>query len=771
MRAFSVRLIGRRFLATVLLVMAIWPAQAFESFVVSDIRVQGLQRLDLGTVLTYLPFSVGDELNSQSGRSGIRALYDTGLFQDVGFEREGDVLVVVVKERPAISSFNIEGNKQLGGDDIKAGLAEAGLAEGELFRRDLLDQVQQELQRQYYANGYYSVSIDTEVKDEGENRVSIDIQVKEGQVAKISKINIVGNQLFDDEALMEEFELRPTRMISLFQKSNRYSKEKLLGDLEKLSSYYQDRGYLRFEVGSVQVALSANRRDISVTINIEEGTVYTVSDYALAGELVLNEHFLRRLISVRKDTTFSRKQTTDSGNRISSRLADEGYAFAKVDPVPEIDDEAKTVLIRFVVKPGKRVYVRNINFTGHTGTNDETLRREMRQLEGATFSRVGVERSRERLQRLAYVEEAEVETNPVPGTEDLVDIDFKVKERPAGQVQVGVGFSDASGFLINGSLSHSNFRGTGDRVTFQAETNEFARLVNASWTDPYATDDGISRTISAFYRESEQVVRFSSGFDTNSVGGTLTYGLPMSEYSSVRIGGGFDRTAISSFAGGSSDEILEFLQDNGTVFTNYELRTGWARDTRDRTIFARRGMLNRVNFDITVPGSDLQFYRLTYQHQQMLTFGRIWTIEVRGNVSYADGYGDDEDIPPYEHFFAGGADSVRGFRDGTVGPRDNPFDNPYGGKLKTTLQSELFVPMPFLESDGKSTRLALFYDAGNVFAEAEDFDLGEIRTSAGAAVYWFTPFFGLLKLSYAIPLETQAQDEEDRFQISFGVGF
>ena len=761
----------RQILAGLLLALSLWPAYAFQSFIISDIRVEGLQRLELGTVLTYLPFSVGDELNRDTGREGIRALYDTGLFKDVAFERDGDVLVVRVSERPAISSFNIEGNKKLGGDEIKEGLAEAGLAEGELFRRDLLDQVEQELRRQYYANGYYSVKIETKVTQQGENQVGIDIQVSEGPVAKINKINIVGNDVFEDDVLMEDFELRPTRMISLFQKSNRYSKEKLFGDLEKLSSYYQDRGYLRFEVASVQVALSPNRRDISITINVEEGEVYTVTGYELIGELILNEAFLRRLITVFPGETFSRKQATDSAERISSRLADEGYAFAKVDPVPDVDVEEKTVKIRFVVKPGKRVYVRKINFTGNTGTNDETLRREMRQLEGATFSRVGVERSRERVQRLPFIEEASVETEPVPGTEDLVDVDFKVKERPAGQVQVGVGFSDASGFLVNGNLSHSNFRGTGDRVSFQAENNEFASLLSASWTDPYATDDGISRTVSAFFRDSEQVVRFSSGFDTNSIGASLTYGLPMSEYSSLRLGVGVDRTAISSFAGGSSNEILQFQLDNGTRFTNYELRTGWVRDTRDRTIFARRGMLNRFDFDITVPGSDLEFYRMTYRHQQLLTFGRSWTIEVRGNVSFAEGYGDTDDIPPYERFFAGGADSVRGFRDGTVGPRDTPFRNPFGGKLKTTLQTELFVPMPFLESDNKSTRLAVFYDIGSAFNEPDDFEYDELRSSSGVAFYWFTPIFGLLKLSYAIPLETQPLDEEDRFQISFGVGF
>jgi len=746
-------------------------ALAFESFVVRDIRVEGLRRLELGTVLTYLPFSIGDELNERSSRQGIRALYDTGLFQDVAFGRDGEVLVVSVRERPAISSFEIEGNKKLGGDELKEGLKEAGLAEGELYRRDLLDGVEQELRRQYYANGYYSVRIDTQVTEEGDNSVAIKIDVSEGPVAKISNVNIVGNTKFEEDDLMDDFELRPTRWISLFQTSNRYSKEKLLGDLERLTSYYQDRGYLRFEVSSVQVALSTNRRDISITINVAEGDIYTVEDYQLAGELVVEKDYLNRLVLVREGQTFSRKLVTETGNLISRRLADEGYAFAKVEPLPRIDDEARTVHLTFNVDSGNRVYVRQINFAGNTSTNDETLRREMRQLEGSSFSRAAVERSRERLQRLPFLQEVTVETEPVPGTDDLVDVDYKVEERPAGSVQVGVGFSDASGFLINGALSHTNFRGTGDRIQLQAERNEFAEYLNLSWTDPYATDDGISRTISAFFRNSDQVVRFSSGFDTNSLGAALTYGLPMSEYSSLRLGVGVDRTAVNAFAGGSSNEVLEFLLNNGTRFTNFELRTGWTRDTRDRTIFPRRGMLNRFTFDITVPGSDLEFYRTAYVHQQLLPLGRSWALQFNGNISYGDGYGDGEDIPPYERFFAGGADSVRGFRDGTVGPRDTPFNNPFGGKLKTTLQSELIVPMPFLESDQKTTRLALFYDVGGAFNDTDSFESDELRSSAGVAFSWFTPFFGLLKLSYGLPIDEQPEDEIDRFQISFGLGF
>ncbi len=754
-----------------LLLSSAFLAQAFDNFTIADIRVQGLKRLELGTVLTYLPFSIGDQLNEQTARQGIRALYDTGLFQDVSFERDGEVLVVRVLERPAIASFKIEGNKKLGGDELKKGLAKAGLAEGELYRKDLLDQVEQELKRQYYANGYYAVRIQTSVLKEGEGQVRIEIKVTEGPVAKITKINLVGNALFSDENLLDNFELKPTRTISLFQSSNRYSKEKLVGDLESLSSYYQDRGYLRFEVSSVQVALSPDKQDIFITINVAEGALYKVRDFRLTGDLVLSEAFLKQLVTVKPGQIFSRKETTESGNRISARLADEGYAFAKVEPKPQIDDDKKEVSLNFVVESSRRVYVRQVNFTGNSATDDETLRREMRQLEGATFSRAAVERSRERLQRLPFLEEVEVETDKVPASEDLVDVDFGVKERPAGAIQVGVGFSDAAGFLINGSISNSNFRGTGDRISLTAENNEFARLFSGSWTDPYATDDGISRTINAFYRESEQVVRFSSGFDTNALGAGLTYGLPLSEYASVRLGLGADRTTVSSFAGITSNEVLQFLLNNGTDFSNYELRTGLVRDTRDRTIFARRGMLDRLDFDITVPGSDLQFYRANFQHQQFFDLFKGFALEIRANIGYADGYGDDEDIPPYENFFAGGADSVRGFREGTVGPRDTPFGNAFGGKFKTTLQNELIVPMPFLESDNKSTRLALFYDIGSAFTEAGDFDSDLLRSSSGVAFYWFTPFFGLLKLSYAVPIDTQPEDEEDRFQISFGLGF
>lgn len=759
------------------LLFAFAAAAQDESFFIRDIRVEGLQRLELGTVLTYLPVAVGDELTPQRSQQALRALYETGLFEDVSLAREGDALIVRVEERPEIASFNIEGNKKLGGDEIKENLAEAGLAEGELFRRALLDSVELELRRQYYANGYYAVEIESTVTPEEGNRVRIDIDVTEGPVAEIRDINIVGNDTFTDEELREVFELDTSKPLLFFQSSDKYSKEKLLGDLESLGSFYQDRGYLRFNVRSIQVSLSPDRRDIFLTVNVDEGAQYTVSEYRFAGELIVPEQSLNNIVSVAPGQIFSRRQVTATADRISAGLADVGYAFAKVEPLTKIDDENREVSLTFFVDPGRRAYVRRIEFSGNAKTNDETLRREMRQLEGATFSRRAVERSRTRLARLPFIADATVETEPVPGSDDLVDVDFNVTERPAGTIQFGVGFSDAAGFLINGNITNTNFRGTGNRVNVQAETNEFATLLAGSWTDPYATDDGISRTISAFFRDSEQVIRFGSGFDLNSLGVALTYGIPISEFSAIRLGVGVENNEITSalIPGLLSNEIIAFAQNNGTEFTTYELRTGLSRDTRNSTLFATSGSLTRLNFDVAVPGSDIEFYSAVFDYQKILQLNRWlpippeFILEFKGRVGYAEPYGDAEDIPPYENFFAGGATSVRGFQDGSLGPRDTPFNNPFGGTFLVTGQTELVIPTP-LETDNKSTRFSLFYDFGNVFAEPDDFETRFLRSSGGVAFYWFTPFFGLLRVSYAAFVEDGRDDEVDRFQISFGVG-
>lgn len=745
-------------------------AFAFTPFTVKEIRAQGLQRLEIGTVLTYLPLSVGDQVNEQTSRQAMRALYGSGLFEDVALERDGDTLVIKVKERPAISGFKIDGNDKIGGDDLKKSLTEAGLAEGELFKRDLLEQVGQELQRQYFANGYYDVEINTEVKPEPNNRVNLEIKVIEGKVTKIKDINLIGNKAFTKEELLEAFKLKRTNWVP-FQKTDRYSKQQLVGDLESLTSYYQDRGYLKANIHSVQVQLSPDKKDIYITANVEEGQIYTIKEARFSGETVLQTDFLSRLLSTRSGDTFSRKLATESADRIEAALSDIGYAFAEVQPLPEVDEDKREVSLNYVVQPGKRTYVRRVNFTGHGDTHDDTLRREMRQLEAAPFSKSAVERSRVRLARLPFVEEAEVDTQPVAGTDDLVDINFKIKERAPGSVQFGVGFSGSAGFLITGSLTHTNFLGTGNRVSLELNRSQISRVANISWTDPYFTADGISQTASVFYRKSDSVIRFSSGFNSNIVGFNLTYGIPLSEYTSLRAGFGVEQTALEAFPGGTSDEVLQFMRDNGSRFNTYQLRTGIARDTRNKTFFATRGSLHQFFVDASVPGSDLNYFTATYRGEQYIGLPYKFVFTTTANIGVLDNYGGGKnEVPPFEYLFAGGARTVRGYDDGSLGPRDTPFNNPLGGRVRGTIQNELIVPLP-VESDQKSTRLSVFYDAGQVYTSPNDVDLAEIRTSAGLAFQWFTPFLGLLQLSYAFPLNEEQTDETRRFQITFGSGF
>jgi outer membrane protein insertion porin family len=755
----------KKWLAAIALCVTL-PVLAIESFTISEIRAEGLRRLDIGTVLSYLPLSPGDVLNDQTSRQAIRALYASGLFQDVELDRDGNALVVRVVERPAIASFTIEGNEKIGGDELKDSLKNLGLAEGEPFKRALLDQVEQELRRQYYANGYYDVGVETEVKEEGQNRVSLKINVTEGSVTRIKEINVIGNKAFDKATLLSQLKLEKTDWAP-FQTSDRYSKQQLLGDLEGLTSYYQDRGYLKFNISSVQVALSPDKKGIYITLNLEEGEVYKVKDRRFSGETVLDQWFLDLQVTTPPGSTFSRKEATESANRIEAGLADIGYAFAEVSPLPEVDEAKREVSLNYFIQPGKRAYVRQINFSGHVSTNDETLRREMRQLEAAPFSKSAVERSRVRLERLAFIETVEVDTKPVPGTDDLVDVEFTVKERPPGSIQFGVGYSGASGFLLTGNVTHTNVFGTGNRVAVEVDNNVFSRRFSFSWQDPYFTEDGVSQTWSVYYRESEGLNRFSSGFNLNVVGGNLTYGIPLSEYTTIRAGFGVEDTALSTFPN-SSTNILEFAVENGTRYFTWETRTGITRDTRNRVLFATRGMLNQLDLDIVMPGSDLQYYRWSYRHQNYLPFLFKTFLEVNGRFGLMESYGGEGDAPPYENFLAGGTRTVRGYRESSLGPHEGTL--PIGGRFMTALQTELVIPMPF-ESDGKSTRTSLFYDIGNVFAKPGDFEYGELRQSAGIAFTWYTPFLGILDLSYGFPLDEEVQDREDRFQITFGTPF
>lgn len=745
-------------------------AWAVEPFKIREIRAEGLQRLEIGTVLTYLPLAVGDELNDATSREAIRGLYGSGLFQDVELNRDGDALVIKVKERPEIASFSIKGNDKIGGDELNKSLKDLGLTQGELFKRELLDQVEQELRRQYMANGYYDVDIDAHVDTLPNNRVDIKIEVTEGHASSIKEINILGNKSFPKSVLLEQLKLQSTVWWKFFQKSDKYSKQQLGGDLESLSSYYQDRGYLQFNIVSVQVALSPDKKDMYITLNVEEGDKYTVKSHRFSGETVLNEEFLNRLVSTPDGSQFSRKEATETSDRIEAALSDIGYAFAKVTPLPEVDESKKQVSLNYYIEPGKRAYIRHINFTGNAGTNDETLRREMRQLEASPFSKSAVERSRVRLQRLPFIESAEVETKPVPGADDLVDLEYKVKERQPGQVQFGVGYSGSQGFLISASVSNSNFLGTGNTVAITAENSYLTRQLNLSWTDPYFTSDGISQTISTYYRRSKGVVRYASGFDYNVIGADLTYGIPLSEFTFLRLGGGISRTALQTFPQLSSDQVLDFVINNGTNYNEYQLRTGISRDTRNRTFFASSGSLSRLNVDVSIPGSSLLYYNASLQQQQYFGLPYDFFVEFDGTVGYVNTYGSTQGVPPYQNYFGGGPNTVRGYRDGTLGPRDTPYNNPFGGKLRTTAQTVLVIPIPTV-SDNKTTRLGVFYDVGNVFAQGGDFKLDQLRQATGIAFSFFTPILGLLDLSYAFPLNAKPGDETQHFQLTFGQGF
>ena len=755
------------FLAVLALQGAAW---AVEPFRIKEIRAEGLQRLEIGTVLTYLPISVGDELNDTTSREAIRGLYGSGLFQDVQLDRDDDALVIRVKERPEIASFSIKGNDKIGGDELNKSLKDLGLAQGELFKRELLDQVEQELRRQYMANGYYDVDIDPHVDNLPNNRVDIKIQVTEGHSASIRQINIIGNHAFTKDVLLGQLKLQNSVWWKLFQKSDKYSKQQLGGDLEGLSSYYQDRGYLQFNIISVQVALSPDKRDIYITLNIEEGDKYTVKGHRFSGDIVLNEDFLNRLVTTPDGSQFSRKEATESSDRIEAALSDIGYAFAKVTPLPEVDEAKKQVSLNYYVEPGKRAYIRHINFVGNSGTNDETLRREMRQLEASPFSKSAVERSRVRLQRLPFIESAEVETKPVPGTDDLVDLEYKVKERQPGQIQFGVGYSGSQGFLISASVSNSNFLGTGNTVSLTAENSYLTRQLNLSWTDPYFTADGISQTISTYYRRSKGVIRYASGFDYDVIGADLTYGIPLSEFTFLRLGGGASRTALQTFPNLTSDQVLQFVIFNGTTYNEYKFATGIARDTRNRTFFASSGSLTRLNIDVALPGSDLEYYNISLNEQQYVTLPLKFFVAVDGTAGYINNYGGTFGVPPFQNYFAGGPNTVRGYRDGSLGPRDTPFGNPYGGKLRTTAQSELVFPLPVV-SDNKTTRMGWFFDIGNVFATGSDFKFDQLRQSTGLAFSFFTPILGLLDLSYAFPLNPKPGDNTAHFQLTFGSGF
>jgi outer membrane protein insertion porin family len=771
-------------------------------FVVRDMRVEGLQRISEGTVFNYLPINIGDTIDKVRIGEAIRALYAQELFDDIEMRRDGDTLIVVVKERPSIESFEIEGNKDIKTEDLTDSLRSVGLARGRTFNRSVLDNVEMFLREQYYDRGKYGVVIESTIQDRPNNTVRIMVNVKEGDRAKIRQVNIVGNDTFDESDIRADFTLDTANWLSWIRQDDRYAKESLEGDLETLRSFYMDRGYADFKIDSTQVAISPNKKDIFVTINIEEGDVYTVSEIKLVGDMVVDEAILSRFVLAQPGSVFNQNLLTQSAELMSFRLGEEGYANADIEPVPELDREAKEAAITFYVNPKNRVYVRNINFNGVNQVDDEVFRREMRQMEGAYLSNTQVDRSKIRLQRLPYVEQVEVDNTPVPGSADLVDVNFDIEYRMPGQFSGGIGYSESQKIMLNGSIVHTNFLGTGERVALQLNSGKYQKLYSLSHSDPYRTMDGVRRTVSVNFRDITQFTSAASDFSTTSAGATVDYGYPITEFQTLSFGATFQHSeliASETSTQQAQDWVLSngnpFVQGSspfsgtifGTEFDTVELIAGWTFDSRNRALFANRGTRQQLYLSFAVPGSDVEYYQARYSFTKYFPlWSNKWTLRVNAELGLGEALGDTTALPPYKQFYGGGPQSVRGFKESYLGPRDS-YGRPYGGNMLVASQVELIIPLP--EKWSSQARASLFYDVGNVFNTGEvrftdklgspieykpDFD--ELRSSVGIGVQWLAPL-GLFRFSYAYPLNPYSGndryygDELERFQFSIGQAF
>lgn len=733
-------------------------AMALEPFVVKDIRVDGIQRTEAGTVFNYLPVKVGETMDDDKATQAIKALYGTGFFKDVRIEADQDVLVVVVQERAAIAQLNFSGNKSFPSDKMKEGLKQIGLAEGLIFDRSMLDRAEQEIKRQYLSQGKYGATVKAVVTPLERNRVAVQFNIEEGAISKIRSINIVGNQAFDTKTLLETITLTTPGWMTWWNKNDQYSKQKLTADLETLRSFYMNQGFLEFNIESTQVSITPDKRDIYITINISEGEKYTVTDIKLAGEMLLAEEEARKLISLQTGEYFNRQKITESSKAIGDRLGNDGYAFANVNAVPDVDKDKHTVAFTFFIDPGRRVYVRRINLTGNTRTRDEVLRREMRQMESAWYGADKINRSKQRLERLQFFSDVNVETPAVPGTNDQVDLNINVTEKSTGSVMFGAGLSSAEGVVFGVTVNQNNFLGTGNRVSAQVNTGKVNTIYSLSYTDPYFTPDGVSRTFNAYRRDIDTSYLSTGSYKTSSYGTGVSFGMPLNERDSVSAGLTFDYTQVD-LTSSSPIQYRRYCGDsnaNGCDNTSVLLNLGWAHDTRDNVLFPNKGVYQRLSSEIGLPGLDLQYYKVEYKHSWYKDITPNITFMLNGEAGYGDTYGS-KDFPFFKNFYIGGVNSVRGYQTSSIGPRlyDTVNDRGYaiGGTKRLLGNAELYFPIPGMK-DSKQLRLSTFIDAGNVYTSDERMDLGDLRYSAGIGVSWYSPF-GPIKLVLAKALNAQ----------------
>jgi outer membrane protein insertion porin family len=755
-------------LIPLLYVTSVW---AITPFVIKDIRVEGIQRTEPGTVFSYLPVKVGDTLNDDQASAAVHALFSTGFFKDVSLKTDKGVLVVTVIERPSIASVDIDGVKDFPKDQLRDNLKQIGLAEGRIFDKSALDKAEQELKRQYVARGKYAVSVKTTVKDLERNRVSVTFNVVEGETSKIQKINIVGNEAFSEKELLDMMKLSTPDWASWISKNDQYSKQKLSGDMETIRTFYLDSGYMEFSIVSTQVSISPDKKDIFITLNISEGPRYTISGIQVTGpQTVFTHDQIRKLISIKKGDIFSRKAVTASTQKITERFGDEGYAFANVNAAPEINKEKHEVGFTFIVDPLQRVYIRRINISGNTKTRDEVIRREFRQMEGGWYATEKIKTSKKRVDRLGFFGSVNVDSVPVPGTKDQMDLNVVVEEKSTGNLSLGAGISSSEGLVLMAGVSQSNFFGTGNTLSTQINTSQTNQTLSVSYTNPYYTDDGISRGFDVYKRRTNATLIAVSQYTSDSIGAGVRFAVPIQEEQYIHYGASVDQTGIG-LTPLSPTRFITYINTYGYTTDNLIGTVGWSRDTRDSAIYTTEGTVQRASTEITIPDvSSQQYYKFTYQHQWFHPVSRGVTLMLNGELDYADGYGG-QILPFFKNYYAGGVGTVRGYQPSSLGPRDIN-DNSLGGNERIITNAELLFPMPGLDKD-TSVRLSAFLDGGAIYDKDEVSAVPAstgMRYSTGVAITWVSPV-GPLKLSYGVALAPQIQDKLQRFQFTLGTLF
>ncbi|WP_207061751.1 outer membrane protein assembly factor BamA [Motiliproteus sp. SC1-56] len=768
----------RRRLALLWILLLLPLAALADSFKVNDIRIDGLQRIDLGTVFAAFPVDVGETVDEFRLSKAARALFATGYFNDIRLARDGNVLIVKVQERPALSKIEIEGNDVIETDKLLDGLKNLGLAEGEVFQRATLERIRLELLRLYAGQGRYGAQVDAEIESLPENRVGLTIRIREGEPAAIQHINIVGNTAFDDETLAGLFTLKTPSFWSFFGDDSKYSREKLSGDLERLRSYYLDRGYINFAIDSTQVSLTPDRKHVYITINVSEGERFRFAGFELAGDLVLPREELQSQVELESGAIFSRRAMVASATQLTRRLGNEGYLQANVNPVPDVDEAQRTVAITFFINPGRRIYVRRINFRGNTNSADEVLRREMRQMEAAWASTELMETSKRRLERLGYFASVNLETSAVPGTEDQIDLEYSVEEQLSGHLSASIGFSQESGLLLGANVSQKNFLGTGKQVSVAVNNSRTDTEYSFSFTDPYHTVDGVSRGFDLYYRKQDFEEGDTSDYSTDTYGGGMSFGYPIDEHQRLRFGWGLSHLSVS-LGNDIPQEISDFVDAEGDEYNQLNLTASWSDNHLNKGLMATDGYSQSLSLELGAPGSDLNFWKLRYRGQRYFPLTGDWVLSLRTELGYADSMGNTSELPFFEHFYAGGFNSVRGFKSNSLGPRANNLGrDPLGGNALVEGSMELIFPFPFVEDPG-GLRSLLYLDVGSVFDTSclssnpncdSGIALDEMSASVGVGVSWLT-FVGPLSFSYAVPVIEQDDDETEAFQFALGRSF